>query len=85
MAQGCLAKRKISVVDEIDVAKGKRLVHSDIKASRPGRADLLAARLGPTGGLRADPRVGRAHLVGFNEEGVRESIEVEVGRAHRPC
>ena len=56
-------------VDEIYVARGKRLVHVDVKASRPGRAELLALLLGPTGGLRAPTlRVGRTLLVGFDAE-----------------
>jgi len=56
-------------VDEIYVARGKRSVHVDLKASRPGRAELLALLLGPTGGLRAPTlRVGRTLLVGFNAE-----------------
>ena len=56
-------------VDEICVARGKRLVHVDVKASRPGRAELLALLLGPTGGLRAPTlRVGRTLLVGFDAE-----------------
>ncbi|PYN45908.1 MAG: hypothetical protein DMD95_07510 [Candidatus Rokuibacteriota bacterium] len=56
-------------VDEIYVARGKRVVHVDVKASRPGRAELLALLLGPTGGLRAPTlRVGRTLLVGFAEE-----------------
>jgi len=55
-------------VDELYVAKGKRVVHVDLKASRPGRAELLALLLGPTGGLRAPTlRVGRTLLVGFSE------------------
>ena len=56
-------------VDEIYVARGKRVVHVDVKASRPGRAELLALLLGPTGGLRAPTlRVGRTLLVGFDAE-----------------
>jgi arsenate reductase-like glutaredoxin family protein len=56
-------------VDEIYVAKGKKVVQVDIRASRPGRAELLALLLGPTGGLRAPTlRVGRTLLVGFSEE-----------------
>jgi arsenate reductase-like glutaredoxin family protein len=56
-------------VDEIYVAKGKKVVQVDLKTSRPGRAELLALLLGPTGGLRAPTlRVGRTLLVGFNEE-----------------
>ena len=56
-------------VDEIYVARGKRAIHVDLKASRPRKAELLALLLGPTGGLRAPTlRVGRTLLVGFNEE-----------------
>lgn len=56
-------------VDEIYVAKGKKVVHVDLKRSRPGKAELLGLLLGPTGGLRAPTlRVGRALLVGFHEE-----------------
>jgi hypothetical protein len=56
-------------VDEIYVVRGKRVVHVDVKASRPGRAELLALLLGPTGGLRAPTlRVGRTLLVGFAAE-----------------
>lgn len=45
------------------------MVQVDLKASRPGRAELLALLLGPTGGLRAPTlRVGRTLLVGFSEE-----------------
>jgi hypothetical protein len=55
-------------VDEIWVARGKKAVHVDLRASRPGRAELLSLLLGPTGGLRAPTlRVGRTLLVGFNE------------------
>ena len=45
------------------------MVQVDLKVSRPGRAELLALLLGPTGGLRAPTlRVGRTLLVGFSEE-----------------
>jgi len=56
-------------VDQIYVAKGKKVIQVDLKTSRPGRAELLALLLGPTGGLRAPTvRVGRTLLVGFSEE-----------------
>ena len=56
-------------VDQIYVAKGKKVVQVDLKTSRPARAELLALLLGPTGGLRAPTlRVGRTLLVGFSEE-----------------
>lgn len=56
-------------VDQIYVAKGKKVIQVDLKTSRPARAELLALLLGPTGGLRAPTvRVGRTLLVGFSEE-----------------
>jgi arsenate reductase-like glutaredoxin family protein len=56
-------------VDELWVAKGRTVVRVDLRRARPGRAELLALLLGPTGGLRAPTlRVGRTLLVGFNEE-----------------
>ena len=56
-------------VDQIYVARGKKVIQVDLKASRPGRAELLTLLLGPTGGLRAPTlRVGRTLLVGFSEE-----------------
>jgi hypothetical protein len=53
-------------VDELYVARGKRVVHVDLGKSKPARAlDLL---LGPTGNLRAPTlRKGRILLVGFDE------------------
>lgn len=56
-------------VDTIWVARGQKAVHVDLTTSRPGKAELLALLLGPTGGLRAPTlRVGRTLLVGFNAE-----------------
>src|SRR5215468_5128602 len=56
-------------VDQLYVAKGKRVVHVDLAKAKPPRAELLALLLGPTGNLRA-PRIrkGRALIVGFDEE-----------------
>ena len=56
-------------VNEIYSARGKKIVHLDLRKATPGRAELLAALLGPTGNLRAPTlRLGRTLLVGFNEE-----------------
>jgi arsenate reductase-like glutaredoxin family protein len=56
-------------MDEIYVSKGKSVVHIDLKAARPSRAEMLSLLLGPTGNLRAPTlRVGKTLLVGFNEE-----------------
>ena len=55
-------------VDEIYVAKGKRVVHVDLKREKPPRAELLGLLLGPTGNLRAPtPKKGRALIGGFDE------------------
>lgn len=55
-------------VDEIHVAKGKRVIHVDLRQGRPGKSELLELLLGPTGNLRAPTlRKGRTLLVGFDE------------------
>ncbi len=55
-------------VDELYVAKGKRVVHVDLAKARPVRAELLGLLLGPTGNLRAPTlRKGRTLIVGFDE------------------
>src|SRR5262245_65918294 len=55
-------------VDDLYVAKGKRVVHVDLKREKPPRTELLALLLGPTGNLRAPTlRKGRTLIVGFDE------------------
>src|ERR671937_925163 len=55
-------------VDELYVAKGKNVVHVDLKREKPSRADLLGLLLGPTGNLRAPTlRKRRTLVVGFDE------------------
>ena len=55
-------------VDELYVAKGKRVIHVDLRREKPSRAELLALLLGPTGNLRAPTlRKGRTLIVGFDE------------------
>jgi arsenate reductase-like glutaredoxin family protein len=55
-------------VDELYVAKGKRIVHVDLTGDKPPRAELLGLLLGPTGNLRAPTlRKGRRLIVGFDE------------------
>jgi hypothetical protein len=54
--------------DQIWAAKGKKVVHFDLRRSKPAKADLLAVLLGPTGNLRAPTlRLGRTLIVGFDE------------------
>jgi arsenate reductase-like glutaredoxin family protein len=55
-------------VDELYVAKGKKVVHVELTREKPPRAELLGLLLGPTGNLRAPTlRKGRALIVGFDE------------------
>jgi arsenate reductase-like glutaredoxin family protein len=55
-------------IEEIYVAKGKRVSHVDLSKENPGNDALLSLLLGPTGNLRAPTlRVGRTLLVGFDE------------------
>ena len=55
-------------VDELYAAKGKKVVHVDLKREKPDKATLLGLLLGPTGNLRAPTiRKGRTLIVGFDE------------------
>ncbi|MBZ0158777.1 MAG: hypothetical protein K8G79_01285 [bacterium] len=54
-------------VDEIYATKGRKVIYVDLQKDKPGRAQLLALLLGPTGGLRAPTlRTGRTLVVGFD-------------------
>jgi arsenate reductase-like glutaredoxin family protein len=55
--------------DELYAAKGKKVVHIDLRKEKPDRATLLGLLLGPTGNLRAPTlRKGKTLIVGFDEE-----------------
>jgi len=55
-------------VDEIYAAKGKQVVHVDLRHSKLAKAELLSLLLGPTGNLRAPTlRKGRTLIVGFED------------------
>ena len=55
-------------VDDLYVTKGKKVVHVDLRAGRPPKAELLGWLLGPSGNLRAPTvRRGRTLVVGFDE------------------
>ena len=55
-------------VDELYAVKGKQVVHVDLRAAKPGKAEFQALLLGPTGNLRAPTvRTGRTLIVGFDE------------------
>lgn len=60
-----LAKEATKIV----VARGKKVVHFDMKNDPPDDETLLAHLLGPTGNLRAPTlRNGKTLLVGFGAE-----------------
>jgi len=55
-------------------AKGKQVVHLNLKKDKPSEDELLKLVLGPTGNLRAPTlQVGKKLIVGFQEE-MYESI-----------
>lgn len=52
---------------QLYVAKGKKIVHIDLKRDAPDDATLLGLMLGPTGNLRAPTvRHGKTLIVGFD-------------------
>lgn len=56
-------------VSEIYAAKGKNVVHINIKKDEPNEETLVSVLVGPTGNLRAPTlRVGKKLIVGFNSE-----------------
>ena len=60
-------------IDEVFVAKGKKLVSFNLKKDRPDDETLLAHLLGPTGNLRAPTiRRGKKLAVGFEESMYRQ-------------
>ena len=62
-------------VDQLYVAKGKRIVHVDLRREKPPRAELLGLLLGPTGNLRAPTlRKKRTLIVGFDEATYKDQL-----------
>jgi hypothetical protein len=55
-------------VTDIYSAKGKTVVHLDLRKDKPDAATLTSVLLGPTGNLRAPTlRIGKTLIVGFDE------------------
>lgn len=55
----------LAQADHLYAAKGKKVVHLDLRQSKP--ADALPLMIGPTGNLRAPTlRRGRTLIVGFD-------------------
>lgn len=62
--------------DEFYSARGKKVVHIDLKNERPDDAAILSLMLGPTGNLRAPTlRIGRTIIVGFDEETYKKILK----------
>ena len=60
-------------MDELYAARGKNVVHVNLKQDKPDTATLKAMLLGPTGNLRAPAlRRGRILVVGFDEATYRK-------------
>jgi arsenate reductase-like glutaredoxin family protein len=59
----------VKSVNEIYAAKGKSVVHLNVKKDKPNKATLTKLLLGPTGNLRAPTlRKGKTLIVGFDLE-----------------
>ena len=66
--KGDAALALLDDIDEIYSAKGKKVIHVDLRKERPDKAGLRDLLLGPTGNLRAPTlRKGRTLIVGFDE------------------
>ena len=67
--KGAAALDVLDGVQNLYVAKGKKVVHLDLRRVKPDRATLLGLLLGPTGNLRAPTlRRGATLIIGFEEE-----------------
>lgn len=61
--------------EKVIVAKGKKVVTFDMKASPPDDDTLAAHLLGPTGNLKAPTlRRGTTLLVGFSDEAYKQVL-----------
>ena len=74
----CGEKETLELVrsmDQIWAARGKKVVHFDLKKGKPGNAELLKALLGPSGSLRA-PAISRGKklFVGFHADIYQEHL-----------
>jgi len=59
----------VKKVSQIYAAKGKKVVHFDLRKENPDEKTLKKHLLGPTGNLRAPTlRKGKTLIVGFNDE-----------------
>lgn len=63
-------------VEQLVVARGKKIETFDLVADHPADDTLLSRLLGPTGKLRAPiARVGKTLVVGFNADAYQQVLE----------
>ncbi len=68
-------KSLLKGVDDLYAAKGKKVVHLDLRKGMPADEDLQAVMLGPTGNLRAPViKVGKTLAIGFEAEMYRKLV-----------
>ena len=62
-------------MDQVWAARGKKVIHFDLKKEKPANAELLKALLGPSGSLRA-PAItrGKNLFVGFHADVYQEHL-----------
>ncbi len=62
-------------IDQVWIAKGRKIVRYDLNESRPSDEELLSHMLGRSGKLRAPTsRIGRRLLVGYNADLLGEAL-----------
>ncbi len=67
--EGKAALDVLEGMDELVVAKGKKIVRFDLKNERPSDDELLDHMLGRSGALRAPSlRIGTTFVVGYNAD-----------------
>jgi len=67
--EGKAALDVLEGMDELVVAKGKKIVRFDLKNERPSDDELLGHMLGRSGALRAPSlRIGTTFVVGYNAD-----------------
>ena len=74
----CGEKETLELVrsmDQVWAARGKKVVHFDLKKEKPANAELLKSLLGPSGSLRA-PAItrGKKLFVGFHADVYQEHL-----------
>ncbi len=67
--QQAQALELVDSVNQLFVAKGRKVVQLDLKKDKPTEEEILKLILGPTGNLRAPTlKFGKKLVVGFNDE-----------------